>query len=498
MKMSSRKRAIDKIYKRRDRYDIPDWQRQEVWGKSKKQNLIDSILKGWKLPKFYLLKTNDQPEEYEVVDGQQRLSSILEFFDNELPLSPSTAERMGASYYRELRDDDSDAFDDFEIEYDLIEDATDEEVKDFFQRLQDGLPLTSAEKLNSIHSNLRDFCSEISKKPFFANKISVSGKRHGHFDIAAKAVCIEIDGIEVGLRFDDMQAVFESQSNFSPASESARRIYSALDFLEQALEDENPKLRNRSFVQSLLTLSCAIVRASNHKGLEGSFGKFIDMFVESLSEQVELGHKADDKDYLDFQKTISANTKAGPRIRHHVMVRKLLSNFPEFAKCFGPDALQEVGVAQEVKVRAKAVSDQIFGINTKYQAAQGSDLFKMTNKTSFALQRLGAPIENFDDYKRFVEDLYFVFREGPGSRLDKTLPESFDDVNKFRTVLQHDLDHGKPGKVAKKHLDTGKAFLKYSGFESPSSVSDEAFIVVQANILNALSEDLQKLEETVL
>jgi uncharacterized protein with ParB-like and HNH nuclease domain len=62
MKMTSKKIAIDKIYKRRDRYDIPDWQRQAVWGKSKKQNLIDSILKGWKLPKFYLLKTNDKPE----------------------------------------------------------------------------------------------------------------------------------------------------------------------------------------------------------------------------------------------------------------------------------------------------------------------------------------------------------------------------------------------------------------------------------------------------
>ena len=50
MKMQSRKIALDKIYRRRDRYEIPDWQRQEVWGTSKKQNLIDSILRGWKLP----------------------------------------------------------------------------------------------------------------------------------------------------------------------------------------------------------------------------------------------------------------------------------------------------------------------------------------------------------------------------------------------------------------------------------------------------------------
>ena len=43
MKMLSRKRALDKIFKRRDRYEIPDWQRDEVWSNARKQELIDTI-----------------------------------------------------------------------------------------------------------------------------------------------------------------------------------------------------------------------------------------------------------------------------------------------------------------------------------------------------------------------------------------------------------------------------------------------------------------------
>jgi uncharacterized protein with ParB-like and HNH nuclease domain len=70
MKMESRKQAIDKIYKRRNRYEIPEYQREEVWGAPEKQLLIDTILKGWKLPKFYFLKTSETG--YEVVDGQHR------------------------------------------------------------------------------------------------------------------------------------------------------------------------------------------------------------------------------------------------------------------------------------------------------------------------------------------------------------------------------------------------------------------------------------------
>ena len=116
MKMLSKKRALDKIYKRRDRYEIPDWQREEVWDDRKKQQLVDSILRDWKLPKFYLLKTNNEPEEFEVVDGQQRLTAIFEFFDNTLSLSKESAKQFKGQYYNNLPSDVSDAFDDFEIE----------------------------------------------------------------------------------------------------------------------------------------------------------------------------------------------------------------------------------------------------------------------------------------------------------------------------------------------------------------------------------------------
>ncbi len=92
MKMRSQSRALDKIYKRRDRYEIPDWQREEVWSESKRRELIDTILRGWKLPKFYFLKTQDSPEEFEVVDGQQRLTTIWAFFDDDLELTADQAQ----------------------------------------------------------------------------------------------------------------------------------------------------------------------------------------------------------------------------------------------------------------------------------------------------------------------------------------------------------------------------------------------------------------------
>ncbi len=76
MEMRPQAIALDKIYKRRDRYEIPDWQREQVWSDEKQRSLIDSILRGWKLPKFYVLRTGTSPDTYDVVDGQQRLNAI--------------------------------------------------------------------------------------------------------------------------------------------------------------------------------------------------------------------------------------------------------------------------------------------------------------------------------------------------------------------------------------------------------------------------------------
>ena len=131
-------------------------------------------MRGWKLPKFYFV-TLDK-EDYEVVDGQQRLTAIYAFFGNTLALSEDSAKRFGGTY-KDLKTRVADAFDDLEIEYFEIEDASEEDLKEFFQRLQQGLPLTSSETLNSVHSKLRDFCPKLSEHKFFKDSVTVADTR---------------------------------------------------------------------------------------------------------------------------------------------------------------------------------------------------------------------------------------------------------------------------------------------------------------------------------
>ena len=65
----------------------PSFQREYVWNQPKKQQLIDSILLGIPIPTFYF--SIDKNGNLLVVDGKQRINSILEFLEGKLSLPAS-------------------------------------------------------------------------------------------------------------------------------------------------------------------------------------------------------------------------------------------------------------------------------------------------------------------------------------------------------------------------------------------------------------------------
>jgi uncharacterized protein with ParB-like and HNH nuclease domain len=99
-------------FKRMNKGEIdlaPEYQRGKVWSRKRQALLIDSMLRGYDLPKFYLREVPEGPDE--VVDGQQRLNAIAAFFANELPL-PRESGDLAGKRYEQLPTDISDDIDD--------------------------------------------------------------------------------------------------------------------------------------------------------------------------------------------------------------------------------------------------------------------------------------------------------------------------------------------------------------------------------------------------
>jgi hypothetical protein len=494
MKMEPRSMALDKIFKRRGRYDIPDWQRDEVWTPQRKQLLIDSILNGWKLPKLYFSKTSSDPDQFDVVDGQQRLAAIWEFFEGDLRLSEETAKNFGGFTYSELPDIVTDSFDDFEIQYDEITEATDDDIQEFFQRLQGGMSLTAAEKLNSINSGLTNFARTLSGHDFFQDKVATANARKAYFDIAFKTISLEIEGFAMRLRYEDLKLLAESQVGFSETSQVARRLHGTLEYLNLVFTEKSRFLRNRSTIQSFITLAAAIVSTGRFQGTETRLRHFFEEFGSELARQNELGTRATDNSYLEYQRTLSANVKAGPKIRHDILLRKLLLSDPVWGDILSLKDVTSSGIREEIDRLGRRISSLVAVKNEEYSAKNGADLFKPTNRTASALAAIREPTESFEEYSKLIADLYFTFREGPGQRLAGNVPPSFEDVNLLRTGLQHDVDHGKAGAVASKRKRIGEAFAKYaSGATSPVTLAPERFPLVQAALLRAIADDLDAL-----
>jgi hypothetical protein len=63
----------------------PEYQRRQVWDKAKQSRFIESLLMNLPVPPIFLFEA--EYNRYEVMDGQQRLSSILAFYENRLKLT---------------------------------------------------------------------------------------------------------------------------------------------------------------------------------------------------------------------------------------------------------------------------------------------------------------------------------------------------------------------------------------------------------------------------
>ena len=85
----------------------PPYQRKSVWSDGKKQALLDSLFRRYYIPKVVIreVRLSDNRTIYEIIDGQQRINAVQEFFKNNLKLPKSLKDihpDLPGSYYKNL------------------------------------------------------------------------------------------------------------------------------------------------------------------------------------------------------------------------------------------------------------------------------------------------------------------------------------------------------------------------------------------------------------
>jgi len=198
MQTSKRPMPLTTIYGIRKRVNTnPDFQRPAVWSNGQKQLLVDTILRDYDVPKLYWRKTGSRPDTYDVVDGQQRLRALWDFFDGNFKLpkdaDPIDGEVISGCGYQDLPDELRIRFDVYPLDIVILEDTDEDEVREMFLRLQNGTSLKAQEKRNAYPGKMRDFVRELVQHPFFYN-VGFTNSRFAFDHVAAQMVCLEIQG----------------------------------------------------------------------------------------------------------------------------------------------------------------------------------------------------------------------------------------------------------------------------------------------------------------
>lgn len=171
MKCESTDLEIETIVNRIKNEDMdlqPDFQRGEIWTLQKKQKLIDSILRGWKIPPIHVIHNNQSIDE--VLDGQQRLAAIRDFYDNIICIDgkilPENSEliQLNGMHYRDLPKKWQRQFRQYSIVIIRLTEYQPEEPAELFYRLNQPTTLTSAEQRNAYIGVTRDQVKELSNK----------------------------------------------------------------------------------------------------------------------------------------------------------------------------------------------------------------------------------------------------------------------------------------------------------------------------------------------
>ena len=132
----------------RDRGELllaPKFQRREVWNPKARSYLIDTILRGKPIPKLYMrqdINPATRRTRREIVDGQQRLHTVLTFIKDAFKVSKTHNEIHGGKFFSGLDEAAQRDILKYEFVVDLLQDMPDNEVYDLFARIN-----TYSEKL---------------------------------------------------------------------------------------------------------------------------------------------------------------------------------------------------------------------------------------------------------------------------------------------------------------------------------------------------------------
>jgi len=154
-----------------------------MWDVEKKSLLIHSMVYGYAIPAMYF--TRDENKVYDSLDGKQRSNAICEFMNDEFALVTDTPpvydddgnmEDISGMTFSQLPEWVQDRINEYSLTIYYYEDMTEQEIREFFRRLNNGKPLTAVE-LTRVNTPCLVVFQQLAEHDAIQNVVTAAGKR---------------------------------------------------------------------------------------------------------------------------------------------------------------------------------------------------------------------------------------------------------------------------------------------------------------------------------
>lgn len=235
--------TIQQYINDRNKYKVDHtYQRpSDAWSHEDNQCFIDTILRGEPIPIFFL-NYDSAKKFFYIVDGQQRLNCISDFYDNKVKLSEkfSGLANRGKTFNGEnpLNDDQKTQFLNYPLTFHIMEDYDDERVRLIFSRLQRGKPLQIGERLNAKPGEIVKSMRAIANHQFLVKSTAVAKNRYGIYPDAARILFYEkYKARQCGT--NELHAFFDDCKTLGDTSPEYKTALWVLNYLEKCFPAEN-------------------------------------------------------------------------------------------------------------------------------------------------------------------------------------------------------------------------------------------------------------------
>ncbi len=243
----------------------PKFQRRGVWKPKARSFFIDTLLRAMSIPPIYIRVTQNEAATRvvrEVIDGQQRISAVMDFIDGKYSLSKSLAATWAGKAFSQLSKPEQTQLRTYGFSSEVFQDISDQEVLELFARLNTySVKLSKQELRNGKYFGLfkqSAYSLAFEHLEFWRrNRIftETAIARMLEAELTSELMIAAIDGMQDKKQsIDNYYSKFDDE--FPPRARVEKRFRDTTDALVEAMGDS---LRTSEFRRSPLfySLWCA-------------------------------------------------------------------------------------------------------------------------------------------------------------------------------------------------------------------------------------------------